>query len=138
MESLLKPEEKERHGFILIVSTILQLRQIFDSKTYYSSARRNWIRGDYLCFCKKNQGRSLELLGYGIIGKLQFWIEKDNWKLPYGRRHRYSDCIILKYVNILDSPLILDYLLEKLQIQRFKQALILSEEVLDDVLEKID
>ncbi len=138
MESLLKPEEKERHGFILIVSTVLQLRQILDSKTYYSSARRHWIRDDYLLFCKKNQGRSLELLGYGIIGKVQFWIEKDDWKLPYGRRHRYSDCIFLKYVNILDKPLILDYLLEKLKIQRFKQAMILNEEILDYVLEQTD
>jgi len=137
MKMSIKAKEQERHVFIMIIPTVLQLRQILDSKTYYSSARKNWIRGDYIFFCRKKH-QNVELLGYGIIEKIQNWLEKDNWTLPYGHRHLDNDCISLKYVNILKNPLSLDYLHEKFGVNRFKQAMELGEDLLDDVLEILD
>jgi hypothetical protein len=139
MENQTQLTSREKNGFFMKVESIPQLRQIFDSKTFYTSTRRKWIRNDYLLFGKNITVYGAILLGYGVISKIEYWIEKDNWKSPYGQKYRYSDCITLKYVNILPNPLNLNVIFNIQQKHyQFKHGTIIDEAFLDEILEKVE
>lgn len=129
---------REKKGFFISIESIPQLRQVLDSKTYYSSLRRHWIRNDYLLFGKTIKNQGTMLLGYGVITKIEYWIEKDKWKSPYGHRYHYSDCITLKYVNIFSNPPNLSRMINFSSSLLFKHGNILDEAILDEILEKVE
>lgn len=124
----------ERSGYIIIVPTVLQLRTICESRTFNSSSN-DWIRNDYLLFCKKTLEQSIVLLGYGIIGRIDLWIQMDRNILPYDQRHRYSDTVKIKYYKVLDFPIGINHLLEEMKILKIRHKTKIDDACLDNILD---